>query len=137
MKRLLLLALVGTAASAAPIDMAMFDRYDANHDGYVDLIEVMGSVDLQGRFNDIDVDTDRRLSRAEMQRWLDDPDKRTALNTAAPLDPYERWRELERRRQLAEEQRAQDALAGREPGAATSSTASAPPAADATAGPPH
>ena len=56
MKRLLLLALVGTAASAAPIDMAMFDQYDANHDGYVDLIEVRGSVELQGRFNDIDVD---------------------------------------------------------------------------------
>lgn len=115
MKRLMLLALFGTAASAAPIDMALFQQYDYDGDGFVDEVEVQASVDLAGRFNDIDVDRDGRMSAAEMQAWLDRPDKLNQLRDSAPLRPYEQWREIQRRQQAEEAQRADDLLNGKEP----------------------
>jgi len=118
MKRLVILALVGSAASAAPIDMALFQQSDANGDGHVDVVEVMASVDLQGRFNDIDTDRDGRLSAAEMQAWIDRPDKLHQFRDSAPLRADEQWREVQRRREATEAQRAEDILSGKDDAAA-------------------
>jgi hypothetical protein len=138
MKRLVILALVGSAASAAPIDMALFQQSDANGDGHVDVVEVMSSVDLQGRFNDIDTDRDGRLSAAEMQAWIDRPDKPHQFRDSAPLRADEQWREVQRRREAAEAQRAEDILAGKDEAADSGGVAptDGPPVApDAAASP--
>jgi hypothetical protein len=125
MKRLVILALVASAASAAPIDMALFEQSDANGDGHVDVVEVMSSVDLQGRFNDIDTDRDGRLSAAEMQAWIDRPDKPHQFRDSAPLRADEQWREVQRRREAAEAQRAEDILAGKDEAADSGAVAPA------------
>jgi hypothetical protein len=123
MKRLMLLAFVGTAAVAAPLDMKVFDQVDFDRDGFVDQVEAMGSIDLQGRFNDIDVDRDGRLSMAEMQAWIDRPDKPSQLRDSAPLNVHEQWRAVEAQRLEREAQRVERILAGEEPAADTASGA--------------
>lgn len=109
MKKTLLAALLSSGAIAAPIDMALFQSYDANRDGFVDLVEVEGSVDLQGRFQDIDTDSDGRISTAEMQAWIAKPDKETQLR-AAPIDRDAQRRAIERSREARREQAAQALL---------------------------
>ena len=94
MNRWLLLALVGTSASAAAFTMADFASYDVNQDGFVDRVEVVGSVDLQARYGEIDVDTDGRISAAEMQAWIDRPDKPSFLQ-ARPIDFDQQRRDIE------------------------------------------
>ena len=49
MKRWFILALASAGATAAPIDMALFEADDHDRDGYVDLVEVAASIDLQSR----------------------------------------------------------------------------------------
>ena len=112
MKRLLVLALASAGAAAAPLDMALFQSQDVDRDGYVDLVEVAASIDLQARFNDIDTDRDGRISAAEMQRWLDRSDRRDALQTASPVHAHEQWRAIEAERRQREAQRVERILGG-------------------------
>ena len=106
MKKILFLALFTSGAIAAPIDMALYQSYDANRDGFVDRVEVEGSVDLQGRFQDIDIDTDGRISAAEMQAWLAKPDRETQLRDSAPIDRDAQRRAIERSREARRQQAA-------------------------------
>ena len=94
MKRWLWVALVSANAYAAAFTMAEFQSYDRNADGFVDRVEVVGSVDLQGRFSEIDLDTDGRISSAEMQAWIDLPDKPSFLQ-AKPIDFDQQRRDIE------------------------------------------
>lgn len=94
MKRWLLLALLSTGASAAAFTMAEFQSYDRNGDGFVDRVEVLGSVDLQGRFGEIDLNTDGRISTDEMQAWIDLPDRPSFLQ-AKPIDFDQQRRDIE------------------------------------------
>ena len=114
MKRWLILALASAGATAAPIDMELFKASDHDRDGYDDLVEVGATVDLQGRFNDIDTDRDRRISTTEMQRWIERPDKSDALSTTAPVDVHEQWRAAQERRRALEAQRVERILADEE-----------------------
>jgi hypothetical protein len=111
MNRWLLLALVSTGASAAAFTMAEFASYDRNRDGFVDRVEVVGSVDLQGRFAEIDLDTDGRISAAEMQAWIDEPNKPSFLQ-AKPIDFDQQRRDIEAARAEAA---ARQASAGTQP----------------------
>ena len=93
MKRWLWVALVCASAHAAAFTMAEFQSYDRNADGYVDRVEVLGSVDLQGRFSEIDLNSDGRISSAEMQAWIDLPDKPSFLK-ARPIDFDQQRRDI-------------------------------------------
>lgn len=104
MTRWLLLALVSTGASAAAFTMAEFRSYDRNGDGFVDRVEVLGSVDLQGRFSDIDLDTDGRISTDEMQAWIELPERPSFLQ-ASPIDFDQQRRDIEAARAKSGETR--------------------------------
>ena len=129
MTRWLIRALASAGATAAPIDMALFESTDFDRNGHVDLVEVAGSIDLQARFNDIDTDRDGRLSAAEMQAWIERPDKLDAMRTAAPVDAHEQWRATEQRQREREAQRVERILAGDEAPADGEAAAANEPAA--------
>jgi hypothetical protein len=114
MKRWLIFALASAGATAAPIDMALFESTDHDRNGYVDIVEVAASIELQGRFNDIDTDRDGRISAAEMQAWIERPDKGHAFSTAAPVDVHEQWRAAQERQRALESERVERILSGDE-----------------------
>jgi hypothetical protein len=106
MKRLLLCTVVLPAcALAAPLDMSVFQRYDSDRDGFVTMVEARGSVDLQGWYYDIDLDTDGRISDAEMQAFLAKPEG-DILRDSAALDQHEQWRAAQRLEEAQREQAA-------------------------------
>jgi hypothetical protein len=88
MKARILLAMAAAAAFAAPLaaqtsagsdkdrsaagrgkasSAALFDRLDKNKDGFVTRDEARDATELQGRFAELDVDNDGKISRGEMR----------------------------------------------------------------------
>lgn len=49
----------------------LFRLADANRDGVVTRQEATGSIELEARFDDIDVGRDGAISREELQHWLE------------------------------------------------------------------
>ena len=55
---------------AAQRDVDTFRELDRNNDGRLTRDEVHGHVDLQARFDDLDIDRDGVITTAELQRYL-------------------------------------------------------------------
>jgi Ca2+-binding EF-hand superfamily protein len=55
---------------AAQRDLAMFDALDRDHDGHLTVEEVRGNIDLEARFNDLDINRDGVITRGELTRYI-------------------------------------------------------------------
>jgi Ca2+-binding EF-hand superfamily protein len=55
---------------AAQRDMAMFEALDRDHDGLLTVEEVRGNIDLETRFNDLDINRDGVITREELTRYI-------------------------------------------------------------------
>jgi hypothetical protein len=55
---------------AAQRDLVMFDALDRDKDGQLTLEEVRGNVDLEARFNDLDINRDGVITREELTRYI-------------------------------------------------------------------
>ena len=56
--------------AAAQRDVTAFEALDRNRTGRLSLIEVRGNVDLEARFNDLDINRDGFITRAELTRYV-------------------------------------------------------------------
>jgi hypothetical protein len=96
-REILLLGLLLTAMAAsadersdyyarlAARDVAKFQSLDRNHDGLLQRDEVKGDLDLQPRFDDIDIDRNGTVTPEELQRYIAAHyGVRTTVATAAP-----------------------------------------------------
>ena len=55
---------------AAQRDVAMFDAEDRDKDGRLTIEEARGNIDLEARFNDIDINRDGVMTREELLRYV-------------------------------------------------------------------
>lgn len=55
---------------AAERDMQLFRELDLDKDNSLTRTEVRGTIELQARFNDLDINRDDRISLEEMQRYI-------------------------------------------------------------------
>jgi hypothetical protein len=55
---------------AAQRDVAMFDGLDRDKNGRLTIEEVRGNIDLEARFNDIDINRDGVITREELTRYI-------------------------------------------------------------------
>ena len=111
MRRFLWCALLASAgAVAAPLGMDQFRAWDYNRDGFVDAAEAKSSVDLSGRFGEMDQDRDGRISTAEMEQWLAVPAPTREAWPPQPIRAQEQSRAIEEQRALREADRAQRIL---------------------------
>ena len=55
---------------AAHRDAAMFDALDRDKDGRLTIEEVRGNIDLEARFNDIDINRDVVITQEEIARYI-------------------------------------------------------------------
>ena len=56
--------------AAAQRDVAMFDALDRDRNGRLSMDEVRGTIDIEARFNDFDIDRDGVITRAELVRYV-------------------------------------------------------------------
>ena len=56
--------------TAAQRDVATFDALDRNRDGRLSIDEVRGTIDIEARFNDFDINRDGFITRAELARYV-------------------------------------------------------------------
>jgi hypothetical protein len=50
--------------------VAMFDMADLNRDNAVSRLEAHGTIELEARFNDLDVNRDDKITRDELTRYV-------------------------------------------------------------------
>ena len=55
---------------AAQRDVAMFSALDRDEDGHLTIEEVRGNIDLEARFNDVDINRDGVIAREELTRYI-------------------------------------------------------------------
>lgn len=56
--------------AAAQRDVATFDALDRDRNGRLESDEVRGTIDIEARFNDFDIDRDGSITRAELTRYV-------------------------------------------------------------------
>jgi hypothetical protein len=49
----------------------MFERADVNRDNAVSRTEAHGTIELEANFNDVDFDRDDRITRVELERYIE------------------------------------------------------------------
>ena len=121
MKRWLCYALAAGASAgaiAAPLGMDEFHAWDYNQDGSVDAAEAKSSVDLSGRFNELDGNLDGRITAAEMEAWLAKPFAAREAWPPQPIRAEQQWEAVkergDERESERESERAQRILEGRD-----------------------
>ena len=115
MKRVLWSALFASAGViAAPLGMDQFNAWDYDRDGFVDAAEARSSVDLSGRFNEIDANVDGRISAAEMEAWLAKPPGQREAWPPQPIHSQLQSEAIDHRRAEREAERAQRILDGQD-----------------------
>jgi Ca2+-binding EF-hand superfamily protein len=113
MNRWLWAALFASAgASAAPLGMEQFRAWDYNQDGVVDAAEARSSVDLSGRFNEIDGNLDGRITTQEMEAWLAKPPSAREAWPPQPIRWQLQYEAVQEKRAEREAERAQRILEG-------------------------
>ena len=55
---------------AAQRDVALFDAFDRDRDGRLTIEETRGNIDLEVRFNDIDINRDGVITQEELERYI-------------------------------------------------------------------
>lgn len=56
--------------ASAQRDVAMFDALDRDRDGRLTMEEARGTIDIEARFTDFDIDRDGVITRAELVRYV-------------------------------------------------------------------